>query len=275
MKEEIEMSKPFLDSLKKGKVKHPEGLVTPSVTAKSKGIAPYKGVFPSVEAARASDKVISLIPARDGRVYEMRRTELGEFIAPKHNVVDFAEVRAGFVPALPLIPKELTGQIISFFRCFMHGEEEYEALAYIYWDRQEEEFVAFVPKQKASKSHVDTTLPGNSLPEDRYLHYADIHSHNSMAAKFSDIDDQDEKATRLYIVLGHLDRFYPAISVRISCGGSFVELDPETVLEGLGENFPTAWLERVETMDTVKSPTSKRGSFQRMLENLAHLEAEA
>lgn len=247
VKEDIEKSKAFLDSLKKGKSKNPDCLVIPSVRAKSKGISAYKGVFDSVEAARASDKVISLIPARDGRIYEMRRTELGEFIAPKNNVVDFCEVRAGFSPALPLIPRELMGQIVSFFRCFMSGAEEYEALAYIYWDRQEEEFVVFVPKQKAAKARVDTTLPGNSLTEERYLHYADIHSHNSMAAKFSAVDDKDEKATRLYIVLGCLDRFYPSISVRMSCGGTFVTLNPDSVIEGIGEDFPAEWLEQVTT----------------------------
>ena len=133
VKEEIEKSKQFLDAIKKGKVKEPDCLVIPSVTAKSKGIADYKGVFPTVEAARESDKLICLLPAKDGHIYEMRKTEMGEFIAPKHNVVDFSEVRAGFAPALPLIPRELMGQIISFFRCFMKEGAEYEALAYIYW----------------------------------------------------------------------------------------------------------------------------------------------
>ena len=63
IKEEIEKSKQFLDALKKGKLKDPECLVTPKVTAGSKGIAAYKGIFPSVEAARESDKVINLIPS--------------------------------------------------------------------------------------------------------------------------------------------------------------------------------------------------------------------
>ena len=97
IKEEIEKSKQFLDALKKGKVKEPDCLVTPSVTAKSKGTLPdYKGVFPTVEAARASDKLICLLPAEDGRIYEMRKTEMGEFIAPKNKVVDFASIR--FMP---------------------------------------------------------------------------------------------------------------------------------------------------------------------------------
>ena len=94
MKAEIEKSKAFLDSLKKGKVKDPECVVKPQVRMQKKGIADYKGVFPTLEAARASNKVICLIPARDGQTYEMRRSELGEFIAPKHKITEFSKVLA-------------------------------------------------------------------------------------------------------------------------------------------------------------------------------------
>ena len=249
LKEEIERSKAFLDGLKKAKTdkdRNPDCLVSPVVIAKSKGIAAYAGVFPSVEAARASDKVICILPANDGKIYEMRKSELGEFIAPKHKVVDFAEVRAGFTPALPLIPRELMGQIIAFFRSFMNEGMEYEAMVFLYWDRQEEEFVVYVPKQSASKASIHADLADNTLPEDRYLHYADIHSHNSMAAKFSVIDDADEKATRLYIVVGRLDRFYPDVTARVSCGGTYIQIDPHLVMEGVGEEFPAEWLDQVE-----------------------------
>ena len=58
IKEEIERSKAFLDGLKKAKDKCPDCLVRPKVTAQSKGIAAYKGVFSSLEDARASDKKI-------------------------------------------------------------------------------------------------------------------------------------------------------------------------------------------------------------------------
>lgn len=270
VKEEIERSKGFLEGLKKAKTdkeRSPECLVSPVVIAKSKGIAAYAGVFPTVEAARSSDKVICILPANDGKIYEMRKSELGEFIAPKHKVVDFAEVRAGFTPTLPLIPRELTGQIVSFFRCFMNEAAEYEAMVFLYWDRQEREFVAFVPKQTTTKASIHAELSCNTLPEDRYLHYADIHSHNSMAAKFSAIDDADEKATRLYIVIGRLNRFFPDITARVSCGGTYLPIDPHLVMEGIGEDFPTEWLDRVERV----SDDSKNLPGFRFLPNMEEL----
>ena len=203
MKAEIEKSKAFLDSLKKGKVKDPECVVKPQIRMQKKGIADYKGVFPTLEAARASNKVICLIPSRDGQTYEMRRSELGEFIAPKHKITEFSEVRAGFRPALPRIPQELLRSIIGFFRSQMELGAEFEALVRIYWDRKEQKFIPFVPKQRVTKDRVTVRLTDEDLPDDtRYLYYADIHSHNSMKAVFSAIDDMDERGTRLYLVIG-------------------------------------------------------------------------
>jgi len=245
VKEEIERSKAFLDGLKKSKEKSPDCLVKPKVTAQSKGIAGYKGIFASKEEAEASDKPICLFPARNGQVYELRRTEMGDFIVPKNNVVELSEVRAGFTPALPLIPRELLWKIILFFRCFMNEAEEFEALAHIYWDRENECYKVFIPSQVVGKARISADLRGSALPEERYLHYADIHSHNSMAAKFSWMDDEDEKATRLYFVVGHLERYFPQITARYSCGGTYQRIDPALVLEGMGEDFPAEWLDNV------------------------------
>ena len=69
------------------------------------------------------------------------------------------------------------------------------------------------------------------------LLYADVHSHNSMPAKLSPVDDKDEKATRLYIVMGNLDRFFPSITARVSCGGTQIDIDPHLVIESAGEEF--------------------------------------
>ena len=246
MKAEIEKSKAFLDSLKKGKVKDPECVLKPQIRMQKKGIADYKGVFPTLEAARASNKVICLIPSRDGQTYEMRRSELGEFIAPKHKITEFSEVRAGFRPALPRIPQELLRAIIGFFRSQMESGTEFEALVRIYWDRKEQKFIPFVPKQRVTKDRVTVRLTDEDLPDDtRYLYYADIHSHNSMKAVFSAIDDMDERGTRLYFVIGRLDQFFPEISARSSCGGSFVSIEPSLVLEGVDSGFPAEWDSRV------------------------------
>lgn len=246
VKQEIERSKEFLTALQKAKDKNPDCLVKPKVTAQKKGQATYRGCFGTVEEARESDKAICLLPSNDGKIYELRKTEAGEFIAPKHKVMDFQEVRAGFTPALPKIPMSLLRQIITFFRTFMGDGEQFEAMAQIYWDKERECFLAYVPKQNVSKCGINADLrdcPFDS--SERYLLYADIHSHNSMDAFFSPIDDQDEKSTRLYMVVGRLDKFFPDIEARFFCGDTHVPIDPSLVIEDLWESFPSPWLENV------------------------------
>ncbi len=265
VKETIERSREFLDALKKAKGKTPECLVKPKVVMKTKGtVSPYKGRFQTVEEARASDKVICLIPSSDGRFYELQKTELGEFIAPKNKVIDFQQVRAGFTPALPLIPLSLIGSIASFFRSFMLESEEYEALALIYWDKEERRFFAYIPKQVVRKEHIEADLQECPYDDDpRYIRYADIHSHNSMEAFFSGEDDRDERGTGLYLVMGELDRFFPAIKARISCGGSFVDIDPAVVIEGLERGFPQEWAKSVtlQKESRLSSPLKKWADF--------------
>ncbi len=242
MKEMIEQSPEFLSALKNAKGKNPDCLVKPKVSEKRKGVLPpLKGHFATVDAARNSDKRICLIPSSDGRLYELRKTEIGEFVAPKNKVTDFQAVRAGFVPALPLIPMTLIRQIISFFRSVM-GEKDYEAFAMIYWDKLEQRFFAYVPKQIVAKEDVVADLSDCPYDDEtRYIQYADIHSHNSMRAFFSAEDDRDERGTGLYFVVGRLNHFLPDIKARISCNGSFVLIDPHQVIEGLEHNYPAEW----------------------------------
>ena len=99
MKEKIERSMEFLEMLRKSKDKNPDCFVKPKVVMKHKGTASYKGFFSDPEKARASDKVICLFPGSDGHIYELRKTEQGEFIAPKTKITEFQSVRAGFIPA--------------------------------------------------------------------------------------------------------------------------------------------------------------------------------
>lgn len=148
-----------------------------------------------------------------------------------------------------------------------HGENE--AFAQIYWDKAEKRFFAYVPKQSVCKEEVEADL--HDCPyddEERYLCYADIHSHNSMDAFFSGKDDQDERSTGLYLVMGKLDKFYPDVKARIFCGDSFVSIDPNIVMEGLEQPFPKEWLAQVSIRsrkpERFKKPDKR--SFRDLLE---------
>jgi len=232
MKKEIENSKEFLDALIKSKDKNPTCKVKPRITAQSKGIAGYKGVFANMEEAEASDKHIRILPARDGHVYEIRCTEAGKFIAPTENVKELSEVNAGFKPALPPVSFSIFSQVLTFFRYYMRDGRESEVMVYVYWDKQEQGYRISVPMQKVGPAHISVVIPTDeTIDADRYIHVADIHSHNRMPAFFSGTDDRNELATRVYIVVGRLNQDSPEIRARVSVGGRFVNIDARQVVE--------------------------------------------
>lgn len=267
MKSDIETSKEFLEALKKSKDKEPVCNLKPKVTAQSKGkVSAYKGVFTSMEDAVASGKVITFIPARDGKVYEMRQNELGKFITPSTGSDMLNDVKAGFFPALPPIPYEHLLDVISFFR-MMALKGDYEALVNIYWDKEAENFITDVPEQTVTMVSVDSTA-NPIYDNDRFVHYMDIHSHNKMKAFFSETDNKDEKATRVYAVLGNVLNYFPEIKVRISNGGSFCEIDPGVVFEDFYYNTDLAslWYEHIQFADFHDTEKTKK-AFAKMINN--------
>lgn len=260
MKSDIEASKEFLDSLKKAKDKNPVCKVKPRVTAQSKGTAAeYKGIFATLEEAEEAGKVISIVPSRDGRVYEIRDTEMGRFVTTAAGCDMLSEVRAGFTPALPRIPLKLTMQVFAFFRHYINDGSESEALLNIYWDKEKQEFIADAPEQVVTEVSVEGRISEKYMC-DRYIHYMDIHSHNRMDAFFSTIDDHDERATRLYTVIGRMDSPVPEIRTRISNGGKFLDINPAEVFELMEEPYPGEWEEHVEVKKHHKKMIHKAAS---------------
>lgn len=238
----IEESKDFLTAIKRKKGDF-TCKVIPTVTAQKKGQMPvYKGIFADEEKALNSGKAIGYVPSEDGNVYEIRNNPIGIFRAKANKIRGLTKVRAGFTPALPLIPFEMLSEIIAFFRYFADRKNICEALVNIYWDAENESYVVKVPEQKVGAAMVDTVLPD---VEDDLIHVMDIHSHNYMKAYFSETDDSDEKATRIYTVIGRLDKILPDIKMRISVGGKFVEISPMDMFEYPFDDFPSEWLDNV------------------------------
>lgn len=238
-KKKIEDSKEFMTAIQKAK-----GdivcKISPKVTAKQKGILPsYKGVAKSLAEAQASGKHISLVPSDDGSVYDVRVNTVGTFSAIAENTKGLDRIRAGFIPALPKIPYSELSKIIAFFKSYVKMHKELEAYALIYWSFEDSRYYVHVPEQTVSKARVNSLLP--EIDEEKFPLVMEIHSHNTMPARFSPTDNKDEKATRIYTVVGRLDKVFPDITTRISVGGTFVEIDPTTVFEGFSGSYPEIW----------------------------------
>ena len=81
-----------------------------------------------------------------------------------------------------------------------------------------------------------------------YIHVMDFHSHNTMPAVFSGIDDADEKETRLYAVAGEFGKGFPDIKVRAGCAGEFIDIPLEQVFDINFKVFPhpPMWDEKIK-----------------------------
>ena len=135
------------------------------------------------------------------------------------------------------------------------------------YDMHTKEYTVRVPKQKLTHVSVDSVLE-EEYP-DHLIHVMDIHSHNTMPAKFSPVDDADEKPTRLYAVMGMLHRAFPDICVRASCAGHFIPVDPIDVFDTKATNFPhpSIWDEQIDLPDPEElssmTPASEKFSGRR------------
>ncbi len=252
IKAEIEKSKKFLDGIKKAKTdadKNPECIVKPRIKAQSKGeiipLSAYKEFCTTAHEACKSDKAIVLLPSSDGRLYQMRKTPVGIFTAQADILPEFPPVTPGFQMTVPKIPMHLLLFIWDFFAGL---SERYalEALVHILYDTKRNKYTVRIPKQKLTHVSVDSVME-EDYPE-HMIHVMDIHSHNTMPAEFSTVDDEDEKPTRLYAVMGRLDKVLPNITVRASCGGKFIPVEPADVFDIKSTSFPhpKIWDEKIE-----------------------------
>lgn len=195
----------------------------------------------SIGTPKKFEKKINYVLAGNGGV-EIRENEIGVFSAVTKKVPGLEPVKEGLNMRLPKIPLSILLQIISFFKD-VNLRYESEAIVQIFWDRQKKEYFCSCPKQEVSGASVD--FKRDKEKEKRYLLVADVHSHNDMDAFFSFTDDKDEKETRLFGVVGNVDKALPDIQFRASSGNSSIEVSLEDVFD-LKREYPKLWLKQIK-----------------------------
>lgn len=120
------------------------------------------------------------------------------------------------------IPYLFLGNIIELFQ----KDTEHEQAVQIFLS-DNQKFELFVPEQKATKNSVEFIRDYEKERTDCLV--MDIHSHGTMPAFFSKIDNLDETGTRLFMVLGNLDCQEISIQLRAGRNGIFSLLNLEDV----------------------------------------------
>jgi len=253
-----------------------KGLIIPIITGGKKGaflVNGTRGYFSSSKELHENMEPINIFATQDG-FYEIRENPIGVFVAKadRQELEEWdsfdqfsAELppnehlescREGFKLKLPKIPDELFTQLLSFFMDY--AEHEVEVMGVFYWDSIGKRYILDVPFQSVSKVSVD---PCYSQFPPNYIKVAEIHSHNTMKAFFSSIDNADELGTMLYAVIGRLKKGDSSIrfdiQTRAGVSGKFIPLAPTVWINGdyVSEDYswnltpftpyPTKWQKRV------------------------------
>ena len=122
---------------------------------------------------------------------------------------------------VPKIPKSTMDEVIAYFR----EDLTEEAIVRIYYNSKEENFQIIKPLSE-KRNKVNTIYSFiNSVrmtTETDSILVCEIHSHNTMPAKFSVTDDADEAyGIGFYGVIGELNKEIPHMALRLAFNGSF------------------------------------------------------
>lgn len=165
-------------------------------------------------------------------IYERRNTPIGSFVHVKHAIKTPYLTAVGtpsFTLELPKPPVGLLSGVATFFRKIMKTMNNCEVMVQIYWCISEQKYKIYVPVQRVAGATIsfDHSVELQNNP-DMYWVF-DIHSHNTMGAFFSGTDSADEKSTRIFGVLGQLNKTEYASVWRAGVNGKFVAQTKEDV----------------------------------------------
>ena len=152
----------------------------------------------------------------------LENTAIGSFVAEVDSLRNLSHLR--FKSRLPKVPYGLLETIIADFR----RDLTREAVVQIYWNTKTRSFYLVRPQiEDVSKCHV-TFL--NKFRGKENVLFMTVHSHNTMPAIFSAIDNADECYTGLFGVIGNLDE-EPSMCFRAGMEGTFCNLEKGTIFE--------------------------------------------
>lgn len=181
------------------------------------------------------EKQFCVALAKDG-LYEKRNNPIGSFIFHKfkfdvpysHNL---KPITPSFKFKMDKIPGGFLDATVKLFRGIMLKMGNSESMIQIFWDTEKKEFFHYVPEQYVSGVSIKFVHNEAYQSDSRYVWVIDIHSHNTMSAFFSGGDDRDEKSTRIFGVLGQLNKEDFAHKFRAGCNGRYYDLKLEDIFD--------------------------------------------
>ncbi len=160
-----------------------------------------------------------VVQGRDGFMYRIEQMPYGCFDCREDGSdVDFRMTERK-------IPYGILLDVVAFFK----KNPLKEAAAQVFYDVNTRKYEIYYPEQKVTFASVVFTR-SHDMERDKVL-VMDIHSHGTMNAFFSSVDDNDEKGTRLFMVYGNLDKKEITYKLRAGIAGNYKMLKLNDVFE--------------------------------------------
>ncbi len=194
-----------------------KNLIMPGLKSSCKGALSI--VFKEEEEEERKKKIFPFIREyEDGSSYRVECTSIGDFKVCRNGDGRYNQ----FYYKLPKIPIEFFIAARYFFE-EIYQEKGTEALLQLFYDEENRTYFWYIPKQEAFSTNVIATR--NFLRECKCILVADVHSHGCYNAFWSKQDNDDEKGTRIFGVMGGFtNKETYNECFRLGCGGYFSTL---------------------------------------------------
>lgn len=181
-----------------------------------------------------STKQFAVALYKDG-IWEKRENQIGTFIFKRQELKDIPFVSQTITPSFSLkvnkLPINILKSTVNLFKDIMKTMNNSESMVQIFLDTENNKYLIYVPEQYVSGASIRFLHNQEYQNNEKLLWVLDIHSHNTMNAFFSGGDDRDEKSTRIYGVLGQLDREEYASKWRAGCDGKYFNLSIDDIFD--------------------------------------------
>ncbi len=194
--------------------------IFPSLKSSAKGAVTYGSREECLAAAEENEVYFLANYMEDGKEVRYEKTPVSVTEASADGTIGRYQWK------LPKIPRKILDAVKEFFS-YVSRDFETEALVKLAYIPDEKRFVVSVPAQTVSKISVSTQQMFLSSMD--YMFVMDIHSHNTMPAFFSHVDDEDEKANAVYGVMGCFGDDEPKMLFRAATGGRYVSLSDSDI----------------------------------------------
>ena len=145
----------------------------------------------------------------------------------------------------------------------VYQEHKSEFFCSLCWNIRTKKYEIFVPNQSVNAASVSF----NQILPQHLVQVIDHHSHNTMGAFFSGVDDSNDALRfKISMVVGKLDSMTPDIKMRLILSGKVFDLQPNLVFEGMQTVdveglYETYVAGKLKVKQKVMLPQNKFGGF--------------